>query len=535
MAKSYQPLIKHSAKHFISGILAASFISLIFFTALFALWIFAIEHGEQSQIFDRYLWQIISFTFIQAVLSTLLSILFAIIFAKALYQIQFLGKSFLLRLLSITFVLPALVVVTGMITVYGQNGWLAALSQQLNIRLSFSIYGFNGILIAHLFLNFPFASRLCYQSLQQIPTEQRQLAHQLAMSSWQCFRYLELPVLIRQLVPLSGLIFMLCFSSFATVLALGGSPKYATLEVAIYQAVRDFELLFAVVLSLIQLVICLGLMLLLRKLLPKHSPQLLKIAQCYQPKLPFRKKLISYFIVIIGAAFILLPLIAIVFDGIYAFSFQRISSTLIQAMFTSIGVALCSALLALILAVSLLWTNNRLLLFGYSKISQYFMLSGSLILAIPSMVLSTGFFLLFYAMIDSTWLVFLLVVITNCFLSLPFILKYLESPSADLLKQYDLLSQSLGLSSVNYLCFVEFNALKRLYLYCFVLSAIMSMGDFGVIALFGGQDFITLPYYLYEQISHYRLNEANFTALLLLVISFLLISLFDYANKSQLK
>ena len=56
---------------------------------------------------------------------------------------------------------------------------------------------------------------------------------------------------------LFGVIFSLCFLSFAIVMALGGRPKNSTLEVAIYQYAL-FELNFnkAILLSFIQIVIC---------------------------------------------------------------------------------------------------------------------------------------------------------------------------------------------------------------------------------------------------------------------------------------
>src|SRR3546814_6948604 len=50
---------------------------------------------------------------------------------------------------------------------------------------------------------------------------------------------------------------MLCFTSFAVVLTLGGGPKATTLEVAVYQALRfDFDLGRAVTLALVQLLLC---------------------------------------------------------------------------------------------------------------------------------------------------------------------------------------------------------------------------------------------------------------------------------------
>ena len=87
----------------------------------------------------------------------------------------------------------------------------------------------------------PLAARLMLQSIESIPESSWRLASQLGMRSSHIFRLLEWP-LIRGILPgLASLIFMLCFTSFTTVLALGGGPKSTTLEVAVYQALPGPE------------------------------------------------------------------------------------------------------------------------------------------------------------------------------------------------------------------------------------------------------------------------------------------------------
>lgn len=80
-----------------------------------------------------------------------------------------------------TLILPVLVAVFGILSVYGRQGWLASLWQMLGLQWTFSPYGLQGILLAHVFFNLPMASRLLLQSLESIPGEQRQLAAQLGM------------------------------------------------------------------------------------------------------------------------------------------------------------------------------------------------------------------------------------------------------------------------------------------------------------------------------------------------------------------
>src|SRR5690606_31771253 len=107
------------------------------------------------------------------------------------------------------------------------------------------------------FLNMPFAARLLLQGWDRIPGETWRLAAQLGLSGGRVFRLIEWPML-RQLAPgIAGLVFLLCFTSFAVVLILGGGPPHATLEVAIYQSLRfDFDIGRTVTLAMVQVGVC---------------------------------------------------------------------------------------------------------------------------------------------------------------------------------------------------------------------------------------------------------------------------------------
>lgn len=524
---------RQSIRDLLPGFIVAIFIATIVFSALIALWWFAFNHNDEGLDVDPYLQRVIFFTFLQAFWSTIISLGLAILLAKSLAQINFAGKTLFLRICSTTFAIPSLVVVIGLLSVYGSNGMIAQLCRFWGIDYHFSIYGLKGILLAHVFLNFPFATKIAYQALQLIPNEQKQLAQQLGFNYWQLFRYLELPVLTKQLLPLAGLIFMLCFASFAVVLALNGGPKYTTIEVAIYQAIRDFNLLQAVLLSLIQLFFCLSFMWLLKRMIPQHTPALVSNLTCYMPKSDWWVTTIAILFIMLSLLFILAPLIALILQSVVSFSLDFLTPALLKALVNSLGIAICSAILAMIQALLLLWTNSRLQLAGKKKLSAGLLLLGSLILAIPSMVLSSGLFILFFNLTDVPGLVFMLVVISNSLLALPFMLKNLAEPLTDLTKQYHLLSLSLNIQGLNYFYWIEYQALKRLLTYSFAFACVISLGDFGIIALFGNQDFMTLPYYLYELVSHYRYQEASLVALLLLIISYFILNLFEYASNDR--
>src|SRR5690606_42104588 len=78
-------------------------------------------------------------------------------------------------------------------------------------------------------------------------------------------RLIEWPVIRRNLPGMIGLLFMLCVTSFTTVLTLGGGPRATTLEVAIYQSLHfDFDPGRAVALTFTQLALTLLIFFLLR-------------------------------------------------------------------------------------------------------------------------------------------------------------------------------------------------------------------------------------------------------------------------------
>jgi len=84
---------------------------------------------------DPYYRHITRFSFYQALLSTLLSVLFAIPVSHALFRCHFFGKTLLLKLFATTLVLPVLVAVFGLLAIYGNSGLLAETFAYPELRL----------------------------------------------------------------------------------------------------------------------------------------------------------------------------------------------------------------------------------------------------------------------------------------------------------------------------------------------------------------------------------------------------------------
>ena len=178
--------------------------------------------------------------------------------ARALARRRFAGRGLLVTLMGAPFLLPVIVAVLGLLAVFGRSGVFNDLLALMGLpRLS--IYGLHGVVLAHVFLNLPLATRMILQGWQAIPAERFRLAQSLSMGPGAVFRHLELPMLRATLPGAAVAVFVICLTSFAVALTLGGGPGATTVELAIYQALRfDFDPARAAALSALQFALCAG-------------------------------------------------------------------------------------------------------------------------------------------------------------------------------------------------------------------------------------------------------------------------------------
>lgn len=504
------------------GILSASVIAVLIGAALFSLLTQAPTLNVSALWHDAYLRHVTLFSLKQAVLSTLLSVGLAIPVALALSRRQFVGRSLLLKLFSMTLVLPVLVGVFGILAVFGKNGLLADGLPLLGSAWNISIYGLTGILLAHAFFNLPYSAQLLVQALEQIPGDQKRLALQLGIGGWHRFRLLEWPYLRQQLPHTIGLVFMLCFTSFATVMALGGGPGATTIELAIYQAIRfDFDLQTGALLALWQLLLC-GLLHLTLQRLARPVEQQGRDSQLALPaQLDSRtEKIWDTIWIALAALFVLPPLVMVAVSGLNPKALELLSQrALLEATFNSLTLASGAAVCAFVLGSAIVLTSRFWRLHGLHKRADGIEMTASLILVVPSVVLGTGLFLMLRDHIDVFSSPFWLVLAVNTLMALPYVVKTLSQPAFQLSQQYQNLCNSLGIKGLNRLHLIDWRALRRPIARAVAVSFVLSTGDLGAIALVGSQDFQTLPLYLFHLMGSYQMDAAAAAALLLFVLS----------------
>lgn len=481
---------------------------------------------------DPYFRHVTLFSFYQALLSTSLSVGLAIPVSHALYRRRFKGRSWLLKLFATTLVLPVLVGVFGIVSIYGNSGVLAMWMHKVDVSLPFSIYGLQGILLAHVFFNLPYASRLLLQALETVPAEQHKLCAHLGMSHWHKFKWVEWPRVRQQLPHVVGLVFMLCFTSFATVMALGGGPKATTIELAIYQAIKfDFDLQSGALLSVWQILLCGTLAFAIQRLakpLPVVSGSQNKSSPLLTDSL--KAKCWDGFWIGLVCLLVLPPLLMVVISGLNSDLLEVLSNSAFWlATWSSVKVAGLAAIIALFFGFSILTTSRAWRVNFQSIKADQIELVGTIILVTPGLVISTGLFLLIRSVADAFNYAFVVVVLVNALMALPYVIKNLSQPMLHVAQQYQFLCASLGMQGWQRFKLVEWRALRKPLAHAFAISFMFSIGDLSAIALFGSQEFRTLPLYLFQLLGSYHMKEAAVVSLTLLVLSVGCYTLIDSA------
>ena len=135
------------------------------------------------------------FTLWQAALSAALSCALAVPVARALARRRFPGRGALVILLGAPFILPVIVAVLGLVAVFGRSGILNTTLVWFGLP-EVSIYGAQGVVLAHVFFNMPLATRLILQGWATLPAEHLRTAASLGFHPSDTFRHLEVPMLM---------------------------------------------------------------------------------------------------------------------------------------------------------------------------------------------------------------------------------------------------------------------------------------------------------------------------------------------------
>jgi sulfate/thiosulfate transport system permease protein len=172
---------------------ALTFLTLFLFVPLVAVFVEAFKKGwvaYLAAITDPDAVSAIKLTLIAAGISVPLNLVFGVSAAWAIAKFEFRGKSILLTLIDLPFSVSP--VISGLIYVllFGAQGWFGPWLQEHDIKILFAV---PGIVLATVFITFPFVARELIPLMQSQGNEEEEAALVLGASGWNTFYRVTLP------------------------------------------------------------------------------------------------------------------------------------------------------------------------------------------------------------------------------------------------------------------------------------------------------------------------------------------------------
>ena len=135
-------------------------------------------------------WSAIRLTLLTALIAVPLNLLFGIAAAWAIAKYEFRGKAFLTTLVDLPFSVSPVVAGLIYVLMFGAQGWFGPWLQAHDIKIIFAV---PGIILATVFVTFPFIARELIPLMQAQGNDEEQAAVVLGATGWQTFWYVTLP------------------------------------------------------------------------------------------------------------------------------------------------------------------------------------------------------------------------------------------------------------------------------------------------------------------------------------------------------
>ena len=174
--------------------IAGAFVGLFLVLPLVVVFTEAFRNGVGAYVRsfrDPAAWQAIKLTLITtADISVPLNLVFGIAASWAIAKFEFRGKSLLITLIDLPFAVSP--VISGLIYVllFGMQGWFGPWLSRHDIQIIFAV---PGIVLATVFVTFPFVARELIPLMQEQGKDEEQAAISLGASGWQTFWRVTLP------------------------------------------------------------------------------------------------------------------------------------------------------------------------------------------------------------------------------------------------------------------------------------------------------------------------------------------------------
>ncbi len=485
--------------------------------------------GIAATLAEARTWRIVGFTFWQAALSTLATLVVGLPAAYLVGRHRFRGMTLLRALTAVPFVMPTLVVAAGFNTLIGERGWINLALARLNLPPLILTGTLAAIVLAHVFYNTTIVIRLVGDYWSHLDPRLTQAARTLGANPLRAFAAVTLPLLAPAVLAASLLVFMFDFTSFGVILILGG-PRFSTLEVEIYrQTFAFFSLPAAAALSIIQLACTFGMALLYTRLSSRVTGSALRSAgHARQLLVSMRQRAGAAAIVAVLSVFLLSPLTALAARSVSRLEANRGQRGSAQPGFTldyyaalfenergaaffvtpigAVGNSLRYAALTVLLSLALGIPTASLLAQagqtpGVSWLRPLYEAGLMLPLGTSAVTLGLGFLLAFsrppFNLRASPWLI----PVAHTLIAFPFVVRALLPTWRSIRPQWRHAAATLGASPAEAWRRIDLPLIGRAAVVAAAFAFTLSLGEFGATLLISRPEFPTVPIAIYSYLA----------------------------------
>jgi thiamine transport system permease protein len=437
------------------------------------------------------------FTLWQATLSTLLTVAVALPITWALTRHSFRSSRIVTGLVTVPFLMPAVVVATGVRAIL-PNSHVPA------------------ILWAHVVFNVAVIVRIVGPRWAMLDSTMEHTAADLGAGPVRTFIYVVFPHIRSALRNAAAMVFLFCFTSFAVIAILGGISR-RTIESEIFtQAVRLGNIRTATALAIVQAVVVLAVL----AIATKNTQQLTDddtISTPHDESISQRKSISFYASIVIPLAIVITPLIAVVirsftmnghftlngykwlFNGTTKAVGVNIASTLITSLTFAVVCATLATTLALIIATA---RNTNVAISTFTALP----------LIVSAVTLGLGLIITFnqspYDWRGERWLI----PVIHAVIALPLALRTVSPALTAIPDDIHNASASLGANPLRTWTRIDLPLIRPALARAYGLCAAISLGEFGATSFLSRSGSNTIPIAIGQLLSHPgdKLNQSAF-------------------------
>ncbi|EKS67901.1 MULTISPECIES: sulfate ABC transporter permease subunit CysW [Caballeronia] len=192
-AHGLNPVTEPRAVRWLLTGIALAFLAFFLVVPLVAVFVQAFAKGIDyyfESLKDPDAWSAIKLTLITAAIAVPLNVVFGLAASWAIAKFEFRGKALLTTLIDLPFSVSP--VISGLVYVlmFGAQGWFGPWLAAHDVQIIFAV---PGIVLATIFVTFPFVARELIPLMQAQGNDEEEAAHVLGASGWQIFRRVTLP------------------------------------------------------------------------------------------------------------------------------------------------------------------------------------------------------------------------------------------------------------------------------------------------------------------------------------------------------